>query len=62
MVARHQVAQELYNEPGIIRELGDLMPPLELQPEPSRLVIETEFLQIQPDSHNNGVRNPDGTC
>ena len=37
------------------------MPSLELQPEPSPLVIETEFLQIQPDSHNSGALFSNGS-
>ena len=51
----------MYNKAGVIAELDGLMPLIELQPEPSHVVIASEFLQVQPDSQNNGTLHPDGS-
>ena len=51
----------LVQQPGVFAELDGLMPLIELQREPSPLATVSEFLQVQPDSQNNGTLHPDGS-
>ena len=53
--ARKQTSQSLCNDPTIVDQLGDLMPKLDIAPEPDLPTVSNEFLVAPPDSQNPGI-------